>query len=236
VSPRTCCGGLLSSDGSGRAESSAHAAHLRLHRSRRWRGCCARRPVARLDSRSVGSPRPAGLLPHCEDPTVRAGAVTRRPIRKPRAAKGGDRRLPPRPRSGRLTAYRPSRSQTALRAQLTAARPERSRSQESRTRRSVGCQQFSALSVGPWRNVSRDCKNVRCARDSWAGGEFGAGSLRIADELVPTIVPIQWLVKRGGDCGSLCRDEVARRRRQSLDVSAGAGSARLPALALWETG
>ena len=35
----------------------------RLHRSRRLRGCFARRPVERLGSRSVGSPRPAGVLP-----------------------------------------------------------------------------------------------------------------------------------------------------------------------------
>ena len=37
-----------------------------------------------------GQPRPAGVLPHCEDPTVRAGAVRRRPTRQrehPRGAR-----------------------------------------------------------------------------------------------------------------------------------------------------
>lgn len=33
----------------------------------------------RLGSRSVGSRRPAGVLPRCEDPAVRAGALPRRP-------------------------------------------------------------------------------------------------------------------------------------------------------------
>ena len=57
---------------------SARDCLTRLHRSRRLRGCFARRPVARLGSRSVGIRRPEGALPHCEDPTVRAGAVPRR--------------------------------------------------------------------------------------------------------------------------------------------------------------
>ena len=39
------------------------AAGLRLHRSRRLRGCFARRPVEPLGSRSVDSLRPAGVLP-----------------------------------------------------------------------------------------------------------------------------------------------------------------------------
>ena len=61
------------------------AAASRLHRSQRPRGRFARRPPARLCSRSVGSRRPAGVLPHCEDPTVRAGTVPRRPMRKRRS-------------------------------------------------------------------------------------------------------------------------------------------------------
>jgi hypothetical protein len=42
--------------------------------------------------RSVGRPRPAGVLPHCEDPTVRAGAVPVRrgcPVNRWRAAACG---------------------------------------------------------------------------------------------------------------------------------------------------
>ena len=52
--------------------------HPRVYRSVGPRGRFARRPVVRMCSRSVGSPRPAGVLPRCEDPTVRAGAVSHR--------------------------------------------------------------------------------------------------------------------------------------------------------------
>jgi len=52
-------------------------AHPRPHRSRRWRGCFARRPVARPGSRSIGSPRPAGVLPHCDDWGNRRPALLR---------------------------------------------------------------------------------------------------------------------------------------------------------------
>ena len=48
----------------------------RLKGARCPRGRFARRAVARLSSRSAGAP--AGLLPRCEDPTARAGAVPRR--------------------------------------------------------------------------------------------------------------------------------------------------------------
>ena len=61
------------------AGDQAGATGRRLHRSRRLRGWFARRAVARLGSRSVGSRWPAGVLPHCEDPTVRPGAVPRHP-------------------------------------------------------------------------------------------------------------------------------------------------------------
>ena len=47
----------------------------RLHRSRRPRACFARRPVARLGSRSVGRPRPTAVLSPCEDSTAAAGAA-----------------------------------------------------------------------------------------------------------------------------------------------------------------
>jgi hypothetical protein len=47
----------------------------------------ARRRVARLCSGSVGSTRPADVLPHREDPTVRDGVVPRRPLRKPASAR-----------------------------------------------------------------------------------------------------------------------------------------------------
>ncbi len=64
---------------SGSRHHRTEAAGSRLYRSRRPRGYFARRPVTRLGSSSVGSSRPAGVLPHCEDPTVRAGAVPSRP-------------------------------------------------------------------------------------------------------------------------------------------------------------
>jgi hypothetical protein len=52
-----------------------------LFRSRRLRGRFGRRPVAPAVLKVGRRPRSAGVLTHCEDPTVRTGAVPRGPFR-----------------------------------------------------------------------------------------------------------------------------------------------------------
>ena len=56
----------------------------RLYRSRRGRGCVARRPVPQLCSMVGKQARQAGARPHCEDSTLSAGEIPRRAFRSPR--------------------------------------------------------------------------------------------------------------------------------------------------------